>query len=158
MPWRDVQVRLEGEVVKDLNRNFIQYWSFIKNDFATQKEFRQLGVSSTKENKKKLLRQKSNEDFRIGTKKYMPKSSLVPKTSNRNLFETSLDEDDSTMTKHERNLKAILEVDEISEGKRNTKRLFKSVEHGVRIELEDLINQIKEEKNSEDEDFLEKYY
>lgn len=157
MPWRDVQVRLEGEAVKDMSRNFVQYWSFIKNDFATQKESRQIGVSNTIETKKQLLRQKSNEEITIGAKKYMPKSSLVPQTTSKNLFgEISLD-DDSTMTKHQKNLMAIAEVDETLEARRNTKRIFKSVEHGVRVELEDLINQIKDARNNEDEeDFMEK--
>lgn len=156
MPWRDVQVRVEGEIVKDMSRHFIQFWSFIKNDFATQKESRQIGVSASRENKKQLLRQKSSEEVTVGNKKYLPKSSLVPKTNTKNLFETSLD-DDSTMTKHERNLNAIIEVDEPFEEKKQIRRLYKSVEHGVRVELEDLIQQIKEEKDPEEEDeFLEK--
>lgn len=54
MPWRDVHIRLEGEVVKDLSRNFIQYWSFIKTDFSKQKEARVIGVSMLKKNLKDL--------------------------------------------------------------------------------------------------------
>ena len=156
MPWRDVQVRLEGVVAKDLGRHFIQYWSFIKNDFAKQKESRQIGVSASKETQRQLMRRKSSEDIKSCPKKYMPKSSLVPMTLTRNLFEVSLD-DDSTMTKHEKHMMAVAEVDEALETKRQTKRMFKSVENGVRVELEDLINQIKEAKDTEDdEEFLEK--
>ena len=32
MPWRDMSVRLEGQVVYDLARNFSQYWNFVKNE------------------------------------------------------------------------------------------------------------------------------
>jgi phospholipase D1/2 len=32
LPWRDVHVRLEGQVVYDLARNFSQYWNFVKNE------------------------------------------------------------------------------------------------------------------------------
>ena len=34
MPWRDIHLRLEGEVIKDLSRNFVQYWSFVKTDYT----------------------------------------------------------------------------------------------------------------------------
>ena len=157
MPWRDVQVRVEGEISKDMGRNFIQYWSFIKNDFAKQKETRQIGLSASRETKRQLLKQLTSEEgVKTGTKKYMPKSSLLPPSTNKNLFETSLD-DDSTMTKHEKNLMSIPEADEQLEGRRQTKRLFKSVEHGVRVELEHLVNHIKESQDTdEEEEFLDK--
>lgn len=32
MPWRDIHMRIEGDVIQDLSRNFIQYWNFIKNE------------------------------------------------------------------------------------------------------------------------------
>lgn len=155
MPWRDMHVRLEGEIAKDMGRNFIQYWSFIKNDFAQQKESRQIGVSATKQIQQRKLTRKNSEEINIGsTKRYMPKSSLVPPT-NKKIFEESLD-DDSTMTKHEKNLLAIPEVEEPAEFKKRDNRLFKSLDNRCRIELEDLVNQVKEQPETEEDDFSEK--
>jgi len=34
MPWRDIAVRLKGEVVKDTVRHFLQYWNFAKRDLS----------------------------------------------------------------------------------------------------------------------------
>ena len=156
MPWRDIQVRLEGEVVKDMGRNFIQYWSFIKNDFAQQKESRKLGVSAAKESNKKMIKNDSLEDLKY--KKYVPKSSLVPASrQNNNIFDFSLEEDDSTLTKHEKNVDRIPEVEEAIESKRQTKRFYQSVDNNTKVELEGLIHLIKEGKEIDPEDeFLEK--
>lgn len=32
MPWRDIQIRVNGASVYDLARSFSQYWNFIKNE------------------------------------------------------------------------------------------------------------------------------
>lgn len=65
MPWRDVHVRLEGEIVNDMNRSFIQYWSFMKNDIESgAKEARIMGLA-------KELKQKE------------PKKTLVPRSSEK---------------------------------------------------------------------------
>lgn len=38
MPWRDIAIRLEGEVVRDTARHFIQYWNYAKRDLAERKD------------------------------------------------------------------------------------------------------------------------
>lgn len=154
MPWRDVQVKIEGEIAKDMGRNFIQYWSFIKNDFAAQKEAQVIGISNLKEQKR--LTKKVSEMVRPGTVvKYQPKSTLMPAMQARNLFDDSLN-DDSTLTKaHNKEPPKLIEevMDEDKQEDRDTKqkaRLFQSWQNNARVELEDLIQQVKEDKDDED--------
>lgn len=45
MPWRDIHVRMEGPIVNDMSRSFMQYWSFMKNDYNTHEQGAVLGVS-----------------------------------------------------------------------------------------------------------------
>lgn len=45
MPWRDIAVRMQGQVVKDLVRHFMQYWNFAK--------YEALGKSKSKKKGKK---------------------------------------------------------------------------------------------------------
>lgn len=154
MPWRDMQVKIEGEIAKDMGRNFIQYWSFIKNEFASQKEARVIGISHMKEQKR--LTRKNSEAAKPGTtKKYQPKSSLTPAMASRNLFEDPFLDDNSTLTKAQKDFpKPIEEVmDEDQDDTleiRGKTRLFKSLQNNARGELEDLIQQIKEEKEDEE--------
>lgn len=28
MPWHDVAIKVEGDVVRDISKHFIQYWNF----------------------------------------------------------------------------------------------------------------------------------
>lgn len=155
-----MHARLEGEIARDMGRNFIQYWSFIKNDFANQKEARDIGVSHLKEQQRKLSRQLSKGLQNPGTKKYQPKSSLVPLKNRKSPFDDqSLDDDDSTLTKH-MNKDNLLMIEEsprednpATPHQNKKRRIFKSWQQSnAKIELEDLIkNLIQNEVTGSDE-------
>lgn len=38
MPWHDISMKVEGNVVQDMSRHFIQYWNFAKYDLDTTKK------------------------------------------------------------------------------------------------------------------------
>ena len=64
MPWRDIHLRLEGEVIKDLSRNFVQYWSFVKTDYSKSKEARVIGVSNLRKNQEEYKRNNTESPTR----------------------------------------------------------------------------------------------
>lgn len=55
MPWRDIAVSIEGEVVKDISRHFIQYWNFAKSDIEGAKKNRKLLHKKDYKIKKKIM-------------------------------------------------------------------------------------------------------
>lgn len=166
MPWRDINVKIEGEVAKDMGRNFIQYWSFIKNDFASQKEARVIGVSQKKEQKRNTSKN-SNMTDPCSAKKLLQKACLTPVQTPRNILydDNSLDEVSILSKEHKNVTKNIEEVkNEKDEDKKDVSecmqksRVCKSVQSNVRAAMWDLIQQIKEDKHDEndiDEEFQE---
>lgn len=40
MPWRDIHLKIEGEVVKSLTGHFFQFWNFVNDEFQQKKSLR----------------------------------------------------------------------------------------------------------------------
>ena len=38
MPWHDIALKVEGSIVKDLSKHFIQYWNFAKYELDPNKK------------------------------------------------------------------------------------------------------------------------
>ena len=64
MPWRDIAVQLEGEVVGQMKRHFLKFWNFTNIEFGLKKATRR----RRKENKQLVIKKKKarlqvQEDF-----------------------------------------------------------------------------------------------
>lgn len=46
MPWRDIHCRIEGQVVQDFARNFIQYWNYVKLDLSNKNRINRLAFTT----------------------------------------------------------------------------------------------------------------
>ena len=149
MPWRDVQVRLEGEIIKDLSRSFIQYWSFIKTEFNIDKEAAAIGVSEvvhrpteTKQ-KQTLTRQESlpkpNPKFKSSMDKHLPNKKT----------DSSFVEDEDSEKRETQSIPRTFSKDDIIETRKD-RRLFNSVQNTAKAEMESLIKQMKENTAEED--------
>lgn len=159
MPWRDIHVKIEGDVAKDMGRNFIQYWSFIKNDFASQKEARVIGVSQKKEQKRNTHKN-SGMANPCSAKKLLPKAFLTAAQKSRTILydDNSLDEVSIMTNAHKNITKKVEEVEnendedqkEVSECMQKS-RVCKSMQSNVRTAMWDLIEKIKEDKHEEKE-------
>lgn len=143
MPWRDVQVRLEGEIIKDLSRSFIQYWSFIKTEFSKDKEAAAIGVSEVvhrpteSKQKQTIYRQES-------LPKPKPKyQSSIDKRQPNKKTDSSFVEDEDSDKRETQSIPRAFSKDDIVETRKD-RRLFQSVQNTAKAEMESLIKQMKE--------------
>jgi len=141
MPWRDIHVRLEGEIIKDLSRSFIQYWSFIKTEFSKDKEAAAIGVSeevhrpTESKQKKTITRQES-----------LPKpkfQSSMDKQKPNKKTDSSFVEDEDSEKRDTQSIQRTFSKDDIAEVRKD-RRLFQSVQNTAKAEMESLIKQLKE--------------
>lgn len=92
--------------MRDLSRNFIQYWSFVKTDFNEQKVARVIGVSSIKIKEEKIKRAKTHSpevmEKQKMDKKFKFKSEMGPKRANTDLFKGLKKEDFSNSSRPEK--------------------------------------------------------
>ena len=148
MPWRDIHVRLEGDVIKDMSRSFIQYWSFMHSDFAQQKTAQVIGVSKLKQTEKEIQR-KQTQDAQTVLKKNEGKffsdfASEKRQKKNNSRFGPDQEEgmiDRKTLAPAR---SKPLEGDQpASETFTRKKRMFQSVQNSARAEMQDLIKHIK---------------
>jgi len=84
MPWRDIHLRVEGDVLKDLSRSFLQYWGHIKTDISKQIEEAALGISKLKESIKVAKKNSEENTIRGG-------ESIMPIRDRTKIFEDYID-------------------------------------------------------------------
>lgn len=148
MPWRDIHVRLEGDVIKDMSRSFIQYWSFMHSDFTKQKTAQVIGVSKLKQTEKEIQR-KQTQDAKTVLKKNDGKffsdfaSEKRPKKNNSSFGpdqeEGMIDRNTLAPTRSKPS-----DVDQpASEGFNRKRRMFQSVQNSAKAEMQILIKNIK---------------
>lgn len=149
MPWRDVQVRLEGEIVKDLSRSFIQYWSFIKTEFSREKEAAAIGVSEVV-HRPTEFKQKQTFNKQDTLPKPKPKyQSSMDKPEKNKKTDSSFVEDEDSEKRETQSIPRVFSKDDIIETRKD-RRLFQSVQNTAKAEMESLIKQMKE-NNLEEE-------
>lgn len=170
MPWRDIHLRMEGEIVKDLSRNFIQYWSFVKSEFRQQKETRLIGDSKIKQQQADLRRAntqsplnrkkpksgapfKFKSEFKVRNNTGVDEASIKPLNQNATkkkaiADDLSIIEEDSLLGGQRRTSKAVvLEDDEGLKHQpvRAEEWRFRSFQHTAKAELDLLIFKVKNE-------------
>lgn len=81
MPWRDIHLKIEGSIVIDMSRNFIQYWSFVMNEYTKEKKPQVIGMTTLKRKESSKVKKEKLEKMENNKKKIM--SDFGPKPKNR---------------------------------------------------------------------------
>lgn len=150
MPWRDIHVRLEGEIIRDMSRSFIQYWSFIKTEFTKDKEAGAIGVSQDAHKRERTIRGVQSQGGQKEKPKYLSQfqNRVEPQ---KKKSESSFVEDDSDEKKDQLgSFPKRYSRDDLVET-RNDRRVFQSMQNTAKAELETLIKQMKESNLIEEE-------
>ena len=158
MPWRDIHVRLEGDIIKDMSRSFIQYWSFMHSDFASQKTAQVIVVSKLKQTEKEIQR-KVTQDAQTVLKKNDGKFSsdfLAGKRTKKNNSSFGPDQDDSTPIMDRKTLAPspsplTTSQEPKDDSFKKRKRMFQSVQCSAKAEMQDLIKNLKSFHGEEEE-------
>ena len=78
MPWHDVGIKVNGDIVKDMSRHFIQYWNFAKYDIDPKKKNKHFLIPIKDKKQKK---QNSNKERFIQKLKKLKNKILKKKIS-----------------------------------------------------------------------------
>lgn len=177
MAWRDVQVKLEGEVAFDLSRSFIQYWSFIKTDFSKAKEAQPIGFSKIKkeeiEERAEYRRQltmnhksatpaqpafnkfksemkpfrKRNEFMSSFPSQAEPNAPQIAVIEEKPERDTIGDESHKAQNQNVFRMETILPTPSPDMGSGPKGRIFKSVQASAKEEMKDLLRELKNPKH-----------